>query len=259
MAIELKSKDQIDKMRAAGRVVHQVLQRLQEVCQPGITTAALDEEAYRVYTAAGARGLFKNYPTYRAGEGFPANVCLSVNEEVVHGIAGRRVIRDGDIVGVDCGVEIGGWCGDSAFTVMVGNVDPEVRKLCEVTRHVLEIAIANVRPGRTWSQIARLMQNYAEQQGMGVVREYVGHGIGRQMHEDPKVPNFVSRDLLRNDIVLREGMVLAIEPMCNLGTRDVQVLTDGWTVVTADRRPSAHYEHTVAITATGAEVLTDGR
>jgi methionyl aminopeptidase len=168
------------------------------------------------------------------------------------------VIQEGDIVGVDCGVEVDGWCGDSAATFMVGKVEPEVRKLCEVTQHVLEIAIANIRPGRDWSQVARLMQNYAEQQGLGVVREYVGHGIGRRMHEDPKVPNFVSRDLLRNDIVLREGMALAIEPMCNLGTRDVQVLADGWTVVTADRKPSAHFEHTVAVTADGADVLTDG-
>jgi methionyl aminopeptidase len=259
MAIELKSKDQIAKMRAAGRVVQKVLQRCQELCRPGITTAAIDEEAYRVFTAAGAKGLFKNYPTYRPGEGFPANVCLSVNEQVVHGIAGPRVIQDGDIMGVDCGVEVGGWCGDAATTVLVGAVAPETRRLCEVTRHVLEVAIENVRPGRAWSQIARLMQNYAEQQGMSVVREYVGHGIGRQMHEDPKVPNFVSRDLLRYDILLREGMVLAIEPMCNLGGRDVQVLADGWTVVTADGRPSAHYEHTVAVTADGAEVLTDGR
>jgi methionyl aminopeptidase len=177
----------------------------------------------------------------------------------VHGIAGDRVIRDGDVVSIDCGVEVDGWCGDAATTVEVGNVRPEARRLCEVTRHVLELAIANVRPGRLWSQIARLMQGYAEQSGMSVVRDYVGHGIGQKMHEDPKVPNFVSRELMRHDIVLREGMVLAIEPMCNLGSKEVQVMPDGWTVLTVDRQPSAHFEHTVAVTARGADVLTDGR
>jgi methionyl aminopeptidase len=259
MAIRLKSKAEIEKIRAAGRVVRKVLDRCEEFCKPGVTTRQIDEEAYRVFSAEGARGLFKNYPTYRPGEGFPSNLCISVNEEVVHGIAGDRLIRDGDIVGVDCGVQLNGWCGDAATTVMVGNVRPEVRKLCEVTRHVLRIAVENIRPGRRWSQIARLMQGYAEESGLSVVRDFVGHGIGQQMHEDPKVPNFVSRDLLRSDIVLREGVVLAVEPMCNLGVKDVLTLADGWTVLTADRRPSAHYEHTVAVTADGADILTDGR
>jgi methionyl aminopeptidase len=256
MPIVLKSKDKIELMRAAGRVVHQVLQHCQEICRPGITTREIDEEAYRVFTAAGARGLFKNYP---GPTPFPGNLCISVNEEVVHGIPGQRVIKDGDIVGVDCGVEFNGWCGDSAYTIPVGNVRPEARRLCEVTRQVLTIAIENVKPGRYWSQIARLMQNYAERNALSVVRDYVGHGIGQKMHEDPKVPNFVSRDLLRNDILLREGMVLAVEPMCNLGAKEVQQLADGWTVVTVDRQPSAHYEHTIAVTADGADVLTDGR
>jgi methionyl aminopeptidase len=259
MAIVKKKKADIEKMRVAGRVVRQVLNRCHEMCKPGVTTRQIDEEAYRVFTAAGARGLFKNYPTYKPGEGFPANLCISVNEEVVHGIASDRVVRDGDIVGVDCGVQVDGWCGDAATTVMVGNVKPEVRRLCEVTQRVLQIAIENIKPGRRWSQIARLMQGYAEQAGLSVVRDFVGHGIGQQMHEDPKVPNYVGRDLLRSDITLSEGMVLAIEPMCNLGVKDVITLSDGWTVITADRQPSAHYEHTVAVTADGADVLTDGR
>lgn len=260
MAIRFKTKDEIAKMRAAGRVVHSVLQRCKEICKPGITTREIDDEAYRVFTAAGARGLFKNYPTYRAGEGFPAHTCISVNEVVVHGIPGDRVIQNGDIVGIDCGVEVDGWCGDSAFTVLVGDVKPEVRRLCEVTEHILKLAIENIRPGRKWSQVARLMQSYAEQAGLGVVRDFVGHGIGQRMHEEPRgVPNFVSRDLLRHDIELREGMTLAIEPMCNLGGYEVVTLSDGWTVLTADRKPSAHYEHTVAVTASGADVLTDGR
>ncbi|MEX0885867.1 MAG: type I methionyl aminopeptidase [Phycisphaeraceae bacterium] len=259
MAIRLKTRDEIERMRAAGRIVQQVHQRCRELCKPGATTQEIDEAAYRLFTDAGATGLFKNYPTYRPGEGFPSNLCISVNEVVVHGIANGRAIQDGDVVGVDCGVKLDGWCGDAATTIMVGHVRPEVRKLCEVTEHVLRLAIENIRPGRRWSQVARLMQNYAESHGYGVVRDFVGHGIGQQMHEEPKVPNFVSPQLLKNDIELREGMVLAIEPMCNLGGAEVLTLEDNWTVVTADRQPSAHYEHTVAVTASGADVLTDGR
>lgn len=258
MAIELKSKDDLKKMRAAGRIVKKVLDHCREICQPGITTRQIDEAGAEVIKANGGRGLFKNYPTYKPGEGFPANLCISVNEQVVHGIASETVIRDGDVVSVDCGVKLDGWCGDSATTIMVGNVSSEVRRLCDVTKHVLDIAIENMRPGRKWSQVARLMQSYAEQEGFGVVKDFVGHGIGRSMHEDPKVPNFVSRDLLRNDIELREGVTLAVEPMCNLGGSNVITLKDGWTVVTTDRKPSAHFEHTVAVTAHGSEVLTDG-
>ncbi|MCC6681060.1 MAG: type I methionyl aminopeptidase [Phycisphaeraceae bacterium] len=259
MAIQLKTRQEIEKMRAAGRVVRRVLDGCRRLCQPGVTTRQIDEEADRLIRENHAQGLFKNYPTYRPGEGFPSTICISVNEVVVHGIADERRLKDGDIVGIDCGVQLDGWCGDSATTVLVGDVAPEVRKLCQDTEHVLELAIDNMRPGRKWSQVARLMQNYAESQGYGVVRDFVGHGIGQKMHEEPKVPNFVSRDLLRNDIELREGMVLAVEPMCNLGSRDVRTLDDGWTVVTVDRKPSAHYEHTVAVTADGVEVLTDGR
>lgn len=259
MGIRLKTKEEIEKMRAAGRIVCRVLDRCREMCRPGVTTREVDEEAFGLFTSLGARGLFKNYPTYRAGEGFPANLCISVNEEVVHGIAGDRVIREGDIVGVDCGVELSGWCGDAARTFAVGEVRPEVRALCRTTEEVLELAIANIRPGRLWSQIARLMQGYAERAGLSVVRDFVGHGIGQKMHEPPQVPNYVSPELLRNDIMLREGMVLAVEPMCNLGGKEVVTMADGWTVLTVDRQPSAHFEHTVAVTSEGADVLTDGR
>jgi len=258
MAIRLKSKEEIDAMRRAGRIVKQVHNRVRELCKPGVTTQELDEAAYRLITESGGQGLFKNYPTYRPGEGFPANLCISVNEEVVHGIAGDREVQDGDIVGIDCGVQLDGYCGDAATTILVGNVPESTRNLCEVTERVLRIAIENIKPGRKWSQVARLMQKYAEGHGVSVVREFVGHGIGTQMHEDPKVPNFVSRDLLKKDIELSEGLVIAIEPMCNLGSREVLTLEDGWTVVTKDRRPSAHYEHTVAVTKDGSEVLTDG-
>jgi len=258
MAIHLKTIDDIRGMREAGRVVHKALRHCRDMCRPGTTTRKIDDAAFDLFESEGARGLFKNYPTYNPGEGFPANLCISVNEEVVHGIAGDREIKDGDIVGIDCGVELNGWCGDAATTVLVGDVAPAVRRLCKVTEHLLHLAIENIRPGRRWSQIARLMQGYAEQAGMGVVRNFVGHGIGRKMHEQPQVPNYVSEELLRNDIVLREGLVLAIEPMCNLGTHAVVTQPDGWTVLTADRQPSAHYEHTVAVTADRAEVLTNG-
>ncbi|MEM6394612.1 MAG: type I methionyl aminopeptidase [Planctomycetota bacterium] len=258
-AVQLKSPEQVERMRDAGRVVFNVHEHLRGWIKPGMTTLEIDEEAYRVFTDAGAVGLFKNYPTYKPGEGFPSHCCISVNEVVVHGIADDRVIKEGDIVGVDCGVKFNGWCGDSAYTHLIGEVSPAVRTLCDDTQHVLQIAIDNIKPGRRWSQIARLMQRYAESHGYGVVKDFVGHGIGSSMHEEPKVPNFVSRDLLANDILLREGLVLAIEPMCNLGTRDVKTLKDGWTVVTTDGQPAAHYEHTVAVTSNGADVLTDGR
>lgn len=245
-------------MRQAGRLVHEALRRCVAKCEPGVTTAEIDAEAEGVLAESGAVGLFKYYPTYKPGEGFPACTCISTNEEVVHGIPGDRQVQDGDLVSIDFGCRQDDWCGDSATTVLVGNVSPEWRKLCEVTEHVLLIAIENIKPGRKWSQIARLMQQYGEQAGLSVVRDYVGHGIGRKMHEDPKAPNFVSRDLLRNDIELKAGMVMAVEPMCILGSADVRTLDDGWTVVTADGMPAAHYEHTIAVTDDGCEVLTDG-
>ena len=255
----MKSPDQVQRMRESGRLVHEALQRCVRKCQPGVSTAEIDREAESVLTESGAVGLFKNYPTYRPGEGFPACTCISTNEEVVHGIPSERVVKDGDLVSIDFGCRQNDWCGDSAVTVMVGRVSPEQRRLCEVTEHVLHVAIENIQPGRKWSQIAQLMQNYAEQAGLSVVRDFVGHGIGKKMHEEPKIPNFVSRDLLRSDIELEPGMVMAIEPMCTLGSYEVRVLEDQWTVVTVDGEPAAHYEHTVAVTEDGCEVLTDGQ
>lgn len=258
-SIRLKTKNEIEKMRAAGRIVRQVHEMCREMCKPGVTTRQIDEAADVLIREKGGIGLFKNYPSYRAGEGFPAHLCISVNDVVVHGIADDRPIEDGDVVGIDCGVKFDGWCGDAANTILVGDVVEETRNMCEATEHCLQIAIDQIKPGKRWSQIARLMQKYAEDRGYGVVKDFVGHGIGSNMHEEPKVPNFVSRDLLKNDILLREGIVLAIEPMLNLGTQEVKTLGDGWTVVTLDGKPSAHYEHTVAVTATGSDVLTDGR
>lgn len=254
-----KTAEQIEQMRAAGRVVRKVHERVAELCKPGITTQALDDEAQRVIDENEAEGLFKWYPTYKPGTGFPGTLCISVNEELVHGIAGERVIQDGDVVGVDCGVRVDGWCGDAANTILVGDVKDDVRQMCEATQKCLEIAIEEVKPGRRWSQVARLMQTYAESRGYGVVRNFVGHGIGQKMHEEPKVPNYADRSTRKDDIELREGIVLAIEPMLTLGSPEVKTLDDGWTVVTTDGKASAHYEHTVAITASGADVLTDGR
>ena len=259
MAIRLKTARQIEQMRQAGRVVRRVLDRLIEMMSPGVTTAELNAEAEAMCRAAGAEPLFKGVPG-RGGAGpFPACVCTSLNEQVVHGIPSDRRIRDGDIVSIDFGVRLNGWCGDAAETVIVGQAPEEIRRLVDVTRHSLAIVIEMCRPGQKWSHIARALQTYVEGEGFSVVREFVGHGIGSDMWEDPKVPNFVSRELELRDIELREGMALAVEPMVNAGSEAVEYEPDGWTVVTRDRRASAHFEHTLAVTAAGVSILTNGR
>jgi len=260
VAIELKTPQQIERMRRAGRIVRRVLDRLGEMIVPGVTTEQLDAEADRLCRSQGAECLFKGVPG-RGGAGpFPGSICASVNEEVVHGIpSADRVVRDGQIVSIDFGVRLDGWCGDAAETFVVGRVDEEVQRLVDVTRNCLELAVRMVRPQRYWSEVAAAMQEYVGSEGFSVVREFVGHGIGRAMHEDPKVPNFVSRELQVNDILLQPGLVLAVEPMVNMGSPGVEYAPDGWTVVTADRLPSAHFEHMIAVTADGPAVLTDGR
>jgi methionyl aminopeptidase len=259
MTIIKKTKSEIELMRKAGRIVRKTLDTCAAACVPGATTGQIDHLAYETFTGLGAKGLFKGYPGKNVPP-FPGNICISVNEEVVHGIGSSRKIKPGDVVGLDCGVMLNGWCGDAATTVLVGEVPEKTAKMCQVTREVLDIAVKSVAPGRKWSGIARLMEEHAKKHHFGVVREFVGHGIGQSMHEEPQVPNFVSRELIRNDILLEEGMVLAIEPMCCVGSSgEVMTLSDGWTVITRDKSASAHYEHTVAVTATGADVLTDGR
>jgi len=257
LAFKLKSAREIELMRAAGRLVHKVLRRLEDIAAPGVTTAELDAEAERMCREMGAECLFKGVPG--AGGPFPGNICCSINQQVVHGIPGPRRIVDGDLVSIDFGVRLHGYCGDSATTLLIGRVDPKARRLAEATREMLATAIEMARPGQRWSRVAAAMQKRAEGAGFGVVRQFVGHGIGTEMHEDPKVPNFVSTSLRRHDIVLREGMVLAVEPMVNMGTPAVLVEDDGWTVVTEDGLPSAHFEHMLAITADGVDVLSDGR
>lgn len=259
MAIILKSRRELDAMRRTGKLGHDILRTLELAVAPGVTTAYLHDICKSELDRAGARGMSKNYPTYKEGEGYPAHMCISVNEEVVHGIPGSRPLKDGDVVTLDLGLMLDGYCADTAITVPVGQVSPRVQKLLDVTKTTLDMAIGLCKPGVKWSEIARQLQQYVERNGFGVVREFVGHGVGRSMHEDPKVPNFFNQEQLKGDFRLRPGMTLAVEPMVVAGRRDVVLLEDQWTVVTEDRKPAAHFEHTVAITESGCEILTDGK
>jgi methionyl aminopeptidase len=260
MAITLRSRREIELMRQAGAVVAGVLSELQRIAAPGMTTGHLDSVALEMATQAGAEALFKGVRSPQARKPFPGAICASLNDEVVHGIPSETtVLKEGDILSVDFGVRLNGYCGDSAVTVPIGRVSESSRRLMDVTRETLEIAISMARPGVKWSQVAAKMQKHAESAGFSVVRDFVGHGIGTRMHEDPKVPNFVSRDLLEDDILLTEGMVLAVEPMINAGGYGVRTQGNGWTVVTKDGKCSAHFEHTIAIVKGGCEVLTKER
>lgn len=257
MAITLRSRREIELMRRAGAVVADVLSKLQMIAAPGVTTVDLDSVALRMTVEAGAEALFRGVRGPQAKIPFPGAICASVNEEVVHGIPSREtVLQAGDILSIDFGVRRDGYCGDAAITVPIGEISADRRRLMEVTKEVLDIAIARMRPGVRWSRIAAVMQRHAESAGFSVVRDFVGHGIGTKMHEDPKVPNFVSDELLAEDIVLTEGMILAVEPMINAGTSAVRTLANGWTVVTRDGKSSAHFEHTIAVVRGGCEVLT---
>jgi methionyl aminopeptidase len=257
MAITLRSKREIELMRKAGAVVAGVLSKLKEFSEPGVTTAHLDKLAMQMTVEAGAEALFKGVRSSMSKIPFPGVICASVNEQVVHGIPSEQtILKDGDILSVDFGVRLDGYCGDAAITFPIGQIDKQKARLINVTQSILELAISESGPGEKWSKVASMMQRKAESEGFSVVTDFVGHGIGRQMHEEPRVPNFVSRDLLENDILLLEGMVLAVEPMVNAGSSAVKTLKNGWTVVTRDGKCSAHFEHTIAITGNGCEVLT---
>ena len=257
MAITLRSRREIELIRGAGIVVAKVLSKLQELAEPGASTAELDEEARRLTAEANAEALFTGVRNPGARKPFPGAICASVNDEVVHGIPSPSVVlKEGDILSIDFGVRLCGYCADAAVTVAIGEISAQNRRLIEATRHILEMAIEQMKPGVRWSSVAGRMQRYVEGAGFSVVRDFVGHGIGRSMHEEPKVPNFVSDELVHDDIVLAEGMVLAVEPMINAGGRDVKTLKNGWTVVTRDGEYSAHFEHTIAITDKGCEVMT---
>jgi methionyl aminopeptidase len=257
MAITLRSRREIDLMRKAGAVVADVLLKLKEIAEPGMTTARLDRVALQMAADVGAEALFKGVRSPVARKPFPGAICASINEQVVHGIPSDDTkLRNGDILSIDFGVRLDGYCADSAVTIAIGEISEDRQRLMDVTKHALEIAIEKSAPGVKWSQVAKQMQQYAESAGFSVVKDYVGHGIGRKMHEEPRVPNFVSDDLLANDIILAEGMALAVEPMVNSGTSAVKTLKNGWTVVTRDGKSSAHFEHTIVISGNGCEILT---
>jgi methionyl aminopeptidase len=247
MSIVIKSEREIDVMRQAGRIVAMVLDILSRQVRPGMKTKELDVIAAGEVEKLGAKPSFKGY------RGFPANLCVSVNDEIVHGIPGERILREGDIVSLDLGATFKGFQGDGAVTVGVGEIGLEARELVETTEGALKVGIAAAHPGARLGDISAAMQSYAESRGYSVVREYTGHGIGRQLHEEPQIPNF---GLPGTGPVLQQGMTLALEPMVNAGDWHTRVGDDHWTVLTVDGSLSAHFEHTIAITGRGAEVLT---
>jgi len=245
--IHIRTKREIELIRNSCRIVIEAFSVIEEMVRPGITTEKIDKEIERFIQSKGARPAFKGY------NGFPASSCISVEDEVVHGIPGKRLLKEGEIVSIDIGVECEGFFGDSAKTYAVGEISPEKKKLMGVTMAALNEGVAEAEVGGRLGNISNKIQAVVEEANYSVVRELVGHGIGRQLHEDPQIPNYGSAN---SGPRLRSGMVLAIEPMVNMGTYRVKTNSDNWTVVTEDGLPSAHFEHTVAITANGPEILT---
>jgi methionyl aminopeptidase len=242
-----KSRAEIEKMRRSGLIVAGTLSKLRQMVAPGITTRDLDVVAESTIRAAGA------IPTFKGYRGFPASICASVNDEVVHGIPSDRRLKEGDIIKLDCGATLDGYVGDAAISVAVGEVSPEVARLLEVTRESLLKAIEKMVAGNRLYDVSYAVQQYVEERGFSIVRDFCGHGIGQRMHEDPQVPNYGRPG---TGPVLKEGWVLAIEPMVNEGSFEVKVLSDGWTVKTRDGKASSHFEHTIAVTEDGPRVLT---
>ena len=242
-----KSQKELEKMRAAGRLVGAVREELRRMSQPGVTTLEIDMAAERMIRDAGALPTFKGY------HGYPFSICASVNEQVVHGFPSTYALKDGDIFSVDVGATLNGFVGDTATTVPVGRVSEELLRLIRVAEESLELAIAQCWPGRYLGDVGHAVQAHAEAHGYSIVRDYVGHGIGRKMHEDPQIPNYGKPG---TGVRIKAGYVFALEPMINLGRQHTKTLKDGWTVVTVDGLPSAHVEHTVAVTEEGPEVLT---
>ncbi len=245
--IALKSKREIEIMREASRIVADVLENLRHHCKAGVTTRELDQIAEGQTARCGAIAAFKGY------RGYPRALCTSINQQVVHGIPGDTLLKDGDIVGLDFGVSYKGYFGDAAISVPIGEINVETQKLLQVTQECLYLGIRQMTPDNHLSDLSRAIQTHAESHGFSLVKEFGGHGIGKHMHEDPMVLNYVVNG---RGIRLRPGLVLAVEPMVNMGTDQVKILDDGWTVVTLDGKPSAHFEHTVAITENGPEILT---
>lgn len=245
--IELKTAGQIEKMKIAGRLTRRALELAGSMIRPGISTAEIDKAVHDFIIKEGG------IPSFLGYSGYPASVCLSVNEEVIHGIPGKRILKEGDIVSVDVGAMVDGWHGDNAATFPVGEVSKEAADLMRVTKECLDIAISLVKPGVRLGDIGYAIQSHAEKHGYGVVREFIGHGIGSEMHQGPDVPNYGKPG---RGLRLEKGMTIAIEPMINLKGHEVKMLSDGWTVVTRSGSVSAHFENTIAVTDDGAEVLT---
>lgn len=246
--IEVKSKHELDLMRASGKVTAAVLKLMTQLVKPGVSTYDLDKAAEETIRSFGATPCFLGYA------GYPGSICASINEEVVHGIPKKdRILKSGDIISIDTGARLDGFCSDAAITLGVGKVSDEAQRLMDVTKKSLHKAIGLVKPGARLGDIGHAVETFAELHNMGVVRDYCGHGIGRNMHEEPSIPNFGKPGI---GPVLEEGMVLAIEPMITAGTYRVRQLSDGWTVVTRDGSYAAHFEHTVAVTANGSEIFT---
>ncbi len=243
-------------MRESGKIVAEALRLCREMAKPGVRTIEINKAVEALYIKYGATSLFKGYAGSNPKVPFPAVTCISLNEQVVHGIPGGREIRDGDIIKFDTACKLNGWCADAAISIAAGNVRPERKRLIDVGEQVLRIAMEDLTKRRWWSEIAGRMQRCAEEAGYSVVEQYVGHGIGRIMHESPQVPNYVSREMKKADFRLEPGLVLAVEPMVNMGKSDTRTLGDHWTVVTKDGLPSVHVEHTLALTANGVVVIT---
>jgi len=250
-----KNLAELEKMRAAGLLVWKILDALRKTAGEGVTTYELEVAAEKMMLDAGARPAFKGYSTPAAGTKFPFVLCTSVNDEIVHGMPSqKRALKSGDIVSIDTGVQLNGYYGDSAITVPIGEISEETKRLIEVTRESLELAIEKARPGNRLFDICGTVERHVTANGFSVVREFVGHGIGTKMHEEPQIPNYIDRK--NENPRLKEGMVLAIEPMVNAGAAGSRVRPDKWTAVTEDGKYSAHFEHTVAVTANGPWVLT---
>lgn len=245
--IPIKSKSELVKIKKASVIVAKTLKLLKAKIKPGITTRQLDQEAENFINSNGAKAAFKGY------RGYPASICTSINEEVVHGIPGPRILRDGDIISIDVGVELDGYFGDAAITLAVGKITQQAKRLIDVTREALYKAIKAARKGNRLSDISYAVESYVKKFNFSVVQDFVGHGIGTQLHEEPQIPNFGEPG---NGPILKPGMVLAIEPMINMGTSKVSILDDGWTAITRDKKLSAHFEHTVCVTNAETEIFT---
>lgn len=248
--IKYKSDWEIELMRKAGSILAKALKLAKEITKPELTTIELDSQLTRFVVENGGEMAFKGY------RGFPANICVSINEELVHGIPGPRRIKSGDIVSIDVGVRYKNYYADAAITFGVGQISPKAQELIDITKKALELSISKIKPGVHLFEISAAIQDFVESKGFSVVRQYVGHGIGAQIHEDPQVPNYRISPEEQIDVILKPGIVLAIEPMVNEGTYNVETLSNNWTVVTSDRKLSAHFEHTVAVTSTSYDILT---